>query len=162
DNLIGAGGAVLSPARGVALRPAFGRIGRSSGLTHHTDSQGNAMICLRAQAPVEEAPMLRATWTKPPIRTVLAAVALSRRAAAIARLFGAELHLVHAGPDTREARRKLRINLASTNLPVSTPTIIQSGRPDRVVCEAAESIGADLIVAGVMRRDSTLAEHANS
>lgn len=113
--------------------------------------------------------MLRATWTKPPIRTVLAAVALSRRAAAIAseaamiaRLFGAELHLVHAGPDTRKARRKLRMNLASTNLPVSTPTIIQSGRPDRVVCETAESIGADLIVAGVMRRDSTLAEHANS
>lgn len=127
------------------------------------------MICLPNTLSETTEPRVQPTWLGPSIRTVLACVTLSKRSAAIvaeasylARLCGAELQVVHAGADTSQARQRLRMALSAANVPLSTPASIRAGRSDRVICDTATRIGADLIVAGVLSKDATLAEHADS
>lgn len=88
--------------------------------------------------------------------------AVAAEAAQLARVFDARLHLVHAGTDDQALRQHLRDALRLAGVRQQPQLTVREGRPDRVVCQVAREVGADLIVGGVLRPETTLAAHARS
>jgi nucleotide-binding universal stress UspA family protein len=78
---------------------------------------------------------------------------LAGEAAALARLYGAELHIVHAGADSPEARKRLKEILAEVGWEGDAPMTLRAGRPDEVVREVASTMDADLVVAGALEKE---------
>ncbi len=72
-----------------------------------------------------------------------------RRAAQLARQFGAQLTLLHAGPDddSPQAQATLRGLLSDIGAP-QTQLLIRKGKPSDVTLQVAEELGCDLLVAG--------------
>jgi nucleotide-binding universal stress UspA family protein len=98
------------------------------------------------------------------LHTVLAATDLSEddlpslaTAMQLARLWGAHLHIIHAGRDDDETARQLERHIRAADpsadlLPGST---LREGPADRVIVEAARSMDVDLIVLGPHRREQS-------
>lgn len=73
-------------------------------------------------------------------------------AAELARLAGAELHVVHAVHETgREAERALASALREAAPWAAAATAVESGPPEEVIAEQARRVGADVIVLGPHR-----------
>jgi nucleotide-binding universal stress UspA family protein len=95
----------------------------------------------------------------PQIRQVAAAISTSPRLKAVlaeagrfARRLNAPLLLIHGG--TAEARKEaaFRDALAQLGLPPETRLVWQAGEPAEAIATAAETEGADLVIAGVLDR----------
>lgn len=98
------------------------------------------------------------------LRSILATSDLSdddipalRTAAVLARLAGAQLHVVHAGSENddhlaQELERQLRT--ADPDYAMLPGITIQSGRADRVIADAARMVDADVIVLGPHRPET--------
>ncbi len=127
------------------------------------------MACLQTQYPSVTAPRTRSWWSRSSVRRVLACLTPSSRGAAlaaeasmVARLFRADLQIVHAGADTPQARQRLQNMLASVSAPADTPITMASGPPEQVTCDIARQNGVDLIIAGVTDHHATLTQHAST
>lgn len=97
------------------------------------------------------------------VRRILASIALSPRAEAVAgeaielaRRFGAALSFVHVGVDDAERRERVARVLARIAGDAPPPFEIRSGDPAEVICDAGRDAGADLIVAGALEREGFL------
>lgn len=88
--------------------------------------------------------------------------AVAAEAARLARVFDARLHLVHAGTEDEALHQNFREALHRAGVQEPPQLTVRAGRPDRVVCQVAQEVGADLIVGGVLRPETTLAAHARS
>ncbi len=95
-----------------------------------------------------------------PIRRILASIALSPRAEAVAgeavglaRRLGAGLSFVHVGADDAERRERVREVLERIAGDAPPPFEIRAGDPAEVICEAGRDARADLIVAGALERE---------
>lgn len=98
-----------------------------------------------------------------PIQRILASIALSPRAEAVAgeaidlaRRLGATLSFVHVGADDADRRERVREVLARIAGDAPPPFEIRSGDPAEVICDAGRDAGADLIVAGALEREGFL------
>ena len=101
-------------------------------------------------------------------RRVLAPLALSGRAGAVAREAGrisdvleAELVLLHVGRDTAEARAAFAQHLHACGLG-ERQILFRPGKPERVICRAAQELGAELIVAGALESEGPLGYYIGS
>lgn len=98
-----------------------------------------------------------------PIRRILASIALSPRAEAVAgeaielaRRFDAALSFVHVGADDADRRERVAQVLARIAGDTPPPFEIRSGDPADVICDAGRDAGADLIVAGALEKEGFL------
>ncbi|MCC6157663.1 MAG: universal stress protein [Deltaproteobacteria bacterium] len=98
-----------------------------------------------------------------PVRRILASIALSPRAEAVAgeaielaRRFGAALSFVHVGADDADRRERVAQVLARIAGDTPPPFEIRSGDPAEVICDAGRDAGADLIVAGALEKEGFL------
>ncbi len=83
--------------------------------------------------------------------------AVAREAYHIARLLSAELYFLHVGEDTQETRLALEEALRKAFQEGGwNPPIIRAGKPDRVICDVAEEMGVDLIVAGALEKEGLI------
>lgn len=83
--------------------------------------------------------------------------AVAREANAIARVLSAEVVFVHAGDDEPAARATLEGALRDAHPDVQAATLlIRPGKPDRVICDAADEVGADLIIAGALEKEGLI------
>lgn len=105
---------------------------------------------------------------QPPVRTVLAPLAFSPRAAAVAcearrwaAVLGAELLLLHVGKDDQPTRRQLEERLQGHGLS-AVRLEIRDGKPGRTIVRAAVDLGADLIVAGALEKEGALSYYVGS
>jgi nucleotide-binding universal stress UspA family protein len=103
-----------------------------------------------------------------PLRDVLASIARSPRAAAvaaeahrIASLYDARVSYVHAGDDTPDVRADLTRLLESANIVGAQLDIVDEGA-SRTVCRMAEERDADLIVAGALEKEGALEYYVGS
>ncbi|HEX6910246.1 MAG TPA: universal stress protein [Longimicrobium sp.] len=93
------------------------------------------------------------------LRNVVAATDLApsaadalRAAAALARLAGARLHVVHAGGDGGEAALRAHLAEFSPAVAGDAAVLAPPGPPDEVILAAAERVHADVVVMGPHRR----------
>lgn len=106
--------------------------------------------------------------TLPPLREVLASIARSPRAAAvaaeayrIASLYGARIACVHAGEDTPDVRADLTRLLEVAGAGSAELDIVDAGA-SRTVCRLAEERDADLVVAGALEKEGALEYYVGS
>lgn len=106
--------------------------------------------------------------TLPPLRDVLASIARSPRAAAvaaeahrIASLYDARVSYVHAGDDSPEVRADLTRLLETAGITGAQLDIVDEGA-SRTVCRMAEERDADLIVAGALEKEGALEYYVGS
>ncbi|MHB1157928.1 MAG: universal stress protein [Phycisphaerales bacterium] len=102
------------------------------------------------------------------LRTVLAPLALSPRAAAVAceaarwaKVLGAELVLLHVGPDEPAMRSRFDDLLREHGLSEHR-IIYAAGKPGKVIVRVAKEVCADLIVAGALEREGALSYYVGS
>lgn len=102
-------------------------------------------------------------------RRILACVADSPRAAAVAaeawrlaRVAGGECLLLHAGPVLPRTMASMQRVAATAGVPPNTPIIVREGNPAEVVRDVGLAEGADMVVAGVLGRRTTLSGHLRS
>lgn len=94
-----------------------------------------------------------------PVRHVLASLALSPRALAVAReavavaeRFDARLTFVHVGSGSSVPDRVREVVRAVAGSPEPS-CMIRDGAPADVICQTAREVGADLILAGALERE---------
>lgn len=101
----------------------------------------------------------------PPFQRAVVAVALSphlpavlNQSSQILRTLGAEVLLLHVGPDTPVARRRLEEAIAASAFGRQQPPalVIQPGQPVEVIAAIARREHADLILAGAPKKESLL------